>query len=59
MAEVKISIEPGLITEPPAQVQNTNPAPVTRTDTNQNQNLPIKESGQNFMNLEDYPCFRG
>ena len=40
----------GLVTEPPAQVQNTNPAPVTRTDTNQNQNLPIKESEKSFMN---------
>ena len=40
----------GLITEPPAQVQNTNPAPVTRANPNQNQNLPIKESEKSFMN---------
>ena len=40
----------GLITEPPAQVQNTNPAPVTRADPNQNPNLPVKESEKSFMN---------
>jgi hypothetical protein len=40
----------GLVTEPPAQVQNTNPAPVTRTNPNQNPNLPIKESEKSFMN---------
>jgi len=40
----------GLITEPPAQVQNTNPAPVTRADPNQNSNLPVKESEKSFMN---------
>lgn len=40
----------GLVTEPPAQVQNTNPAPVTRANPNQNQNLPIKESEKSFMN---------
>ena len=40
----------GLVTEPPAQVQNTNPAPVTRATPNQNPNLPIKESEKSFMN---------
>ena len=40
----------GLITEPPAQVQNTNPAPVTRAAPNQNPNLPIKESEKSFIN---------
>ena len=40
----------GLVTEPPAQVQNTNPAPVTRAAPNQNPNLPIKESEKSFMN---------
>ena len=40
----------GLVAEPPAQVQNTNPAPVTRANPNQNQNLPIKESEKSFMN---------
>ena len=40
----------GLVTEPPAQVQNTNPAPVTRANPNQNPNLPIKESEKSFMN---------
>ena len=40
----------GLVTEPPAQVQNTNPAPVTRANPNQNLNLPIKESEKSFMN---------
>ena len=40
----------GVITEPPAQVQNTNPAPVTRANPNQNPNLPIKESEKSFMN---------
>jgi hypothetical protein len=40
----------GLITEPPAQVQNTNPAPVTRVTPNQNPNLPVKESEKSFMN---------
>jgi len=40
----------GLVTEPPAQVQNTNPAPVTRAAPNQNPNLPVKESEKSFMN---------
>jgi len=40
----------GLVTEPPAQVQNTNPAPVTRAAPNQNRNLPVKESEKSFMN---------
>ncbi len=40
----------GLVTEPPAQVQNTNPAPVTRANPNQNPNLPVKESEKSFMN---------
>ena len=40
----------GLITKPPAQVQNTNPAPVTRANPNQNPNLPVKESEKSFMN---------
>jgi hypothetical protein len=40
----------GLVTEPPAQVQNTNPAPVTRATPNQNPNLPVKESEKSFMN---------
>jgi hypothetical protein len=40
----------GLVTEPPAQVQNTNPAPVTRAAPNQNQNLPVQESEKSFMN---------
>jgi len=40
----------GLVTEPPAQVQNTNPAPVTRVAPNQNPNLPVKESEKSFMN---------
>jgi hypothetical protein len=49
--EPKINLEPGLITEPPAQVENANPvAPVTKAAPNQNQNLPIKESEKSFMN---------
>jgi len=49
--EPKINLEPGLITEPPAQVENVNPvAPVTKATPNQNPNLPIKESEKSFMN---------
>jgi hypothetical protein len=49
--EPKINLEPGLITEPPAQVENANPvAPVTKAAPNQNPNLPIKESEKSFMN---------
>jgi hypothetical protein len=48
--EPKLNLEPGLITEPPAQVENANPAPVTRAAPNQNPNLPIKESEKSFMN---------
>ena len=49
--EPKLNLEPGLITEPPAQVENANPvAPVTKATPNQNQNLPIKESEKSFMN---------
>ena len=41
----------GLVTEPPAQVENANPvAPVTKATPNQNPNLPIKESEKSFMN---------
>jgi hypothetical protein len=49
--EPKLNLEPGLITEPPAQVENANPvAPVTKATPNQNPNLPIKESEKSFMN---------
>lgn len=49
--EPKLNLEPGLITEPPAQVENANPvAPVTKAAPNQNPNLPIKESEKSFMN---------
>ena len=49
--ESRLNLEPGLITEPPAQVENANPvAPVTKATPNQNQNLPIKESEKSFMN---------
>jgi hypothetical protein len=45
--EPKLNLEPGLITEPPAQVENANPvAPVTKATPN----LPIKESEKSFMN---------
>ena len=47
--EPKLNLEPGLITEPPAQVENANPvAPVTKATPNPN--LPIKESEKSFMN---------
>jgi hypothetical protein len=49
--ESRLNLEPGLITEPPAQVENANPvAPVTKATPNQNPNLPIKESEKSFMN---------
>jgi hypothetical protein len=49
--EPKLNLEPGLITEPPAQVENANPvAPVTKATPNQNPNPPIKESEKSFMN---------
>jgi hypothetical protein len=41
----------GLVTEPPAQVENANPvAPVTKATPNANPSLPIKESEKSFMN---------
>jgi len=49
--EPKLNLEPGLITEPPAQVENANPvAPVTKATPNANPSLPIKESEKSFMN---------
>jgi hypothetical protein len=49
--EPKLNLEPGLVTEPPAQVENANPvAPVTKATPNTNPSLPIKESEKSFMN---------
>ena len=49
-APEQVNSTEGLVTEPPTQVQSTNPAPVTRVNPNQNPNLPIKESEKSFMN---------
>jgi len=49
--EPKLNLEPGLVTEPPTQVENANPvAPVTKATPNASPSLPIKESEKSFMN---------